>query len=240
MGIFYLNVSDTLPDGTYDSGSASGSLSPSTPNVSISVALHPLAYLPVLVLESDGVTPAQDVTVTVNGTEQQDTSTNGLVLFHDLLVGNGYSLLAVSRAVESEHSAAQAGGAIANSGTNSLVTLVLPAVGSVQGVLLDSDGITPASDAQVVITYQSGPFAGVTDTALTDPLGTFAFTDVPQGGYLLTATSLSLAASLNGTLTAGDLTNSVTLKLGASGTLTGTIVRADGVTPVAGVEVVIQ
>ncbi len=240
MGLFNLNAIYTLPDGTRDTGSGSGLLTQADPNASVQIALHPLAYLPVLVLETDGVTPAQNATVTINGTEQQDTDTNGLVMFYDLPVGEGYTLLAVSRIVAQEHSATEVGGTIATRGTNMLVTMVLPAVGSVQGVLFDSDGVTPASDAQVVITYQSGPFAGDTDTELTDTQGNFAFTDVPLGGYLLAATSLSLSGSLNGTLTAADRTNSVTLKLGASGTLTGTIVRADGVTPVSGVEVVIQ
>ncbi|MGA2656274.1 MAG: LamG-like jellyroll fold domain-containing protein [Verrucomicrobiota bacterium] len=240
MGVFNLNVFYTLPDGATDTGSGSGLLTLAAPNANVQIPLHPLAYLPVRVVRNDGVTPAQNTTVTVNGIEQQDTGTNGEVMFYDLLVGAGYSLEAVSRIVEEQHNAVQVSGTVATRGTNALVTMVLPGVGSVQGVLLDSDGLTPAAGAQVVIHYQGGLFAGDTETALTDAQGRFSFIDVPVAGYLLTATSLSLAASLNGTIAAANQTNSVTMHLGASGTLRGTIVRADGATPVAGVDVLIQ
>ena len=63
---------------------------------------------------------------------------------------------------------------------------------------------------------------------------------MPLGDFLVTAYNLSLAASENGTLTAPDTTNQIALRLGNSGTILGEVVRADGVTPVSGEDILIE
>ena len=240
MGIFNIQAKYTLADGKTVSGSGSGMLSASAPNASVQIQLQPLAYLPVRVVLDDGVTPAQNTTVTLGGSgQQQDTGTNGEVLFVDLPVGGFYLLEAVSREGGEQHNAVEVSGTVASRGTNALVTMVLLGVGSVQGTVLASDGHTPASNVQVVIQYESGPFVGVTDSALSDAQGKFSFTDVPLGGFRVTATSVSLGAALNSAISASGQTNDVSLQLGASGTVVGALVRADGVTPVAGMNILL-
>ena len=129
---------------------------------------------------------------------------------------------------------------LAGRGTNPVVTLVLPGVGSVAGAVVASDGVTPVTNAEVTLTFQGPLFAGEIVTALSGPQGSFAFDDVPMGPFLITAAKQSLSASANGAITTAGETNQVTLRLGDSGSILGEVVRADGVTPVAGVDLAID
>ncbi|MCW5557601.1 MAG: Ig-like domain-containing protein, partial [Verrucomicrobiae bacterium] len=109
----------------------------------------------------------------------------------------------------------------------------------VRGVVVGSDGATPISGAEVVLTFQAPVFSGQSVTAVSAADGRFAFDDVPVGDYRLTASSVSLASSLTAGIEAGGETDEVTLRLGDSGSVAGRLVRADGVTPVSGVDVLL-
>lgn len=241
LGAFTLSANYAIPGalGLRVTGHATGTLSSTATNASVNIQLQPLTAVSVRVVRTDGITPAQNTLVTVGG-QQEDTDTNGAALFTDLLVPATYGVTAISQAGGDIFDGAETNVVLSSRLTNSTVTLVLPGVGNVVGTVVGSDGITPVNEAQVTLAFQSALFAGQSDTALTDTNGHFAFSDVPIGAYLLTAANQSLGISQNGTINTANQTNVVTLQLGNSGTIIGIIVRADGVTPVGGVDVEID
>ncbi len=238
LGSFNLNVNFNLADGGgMVSGSGSGNISPTSPIANVQIKLQTLGILPVLVVRDDGVTPATNATV-VLASLQQDVDTNGRVLFRDLKLG-GYSVEAFSRTTQEANNGAVTNVNITVQGTNPVLVVTLPGTGVVQGTLFGSDGVTPVVNGQITIQFQSGLFSGGSITAISDGQGRFSFSDVPVGNYRITAENLALAASLNGALAGPNQTNTVSLRLAGSGTVTGTIVRQDGVTPVGSQDVVI-
>ncbi len=241
MGAFYLNASYVLPGAVNVSvsGQANGTLSASSGSVSVSIQLRPLTYLTVQVLRSDGVTPAQNTLVTLGG-NQENTDTNGLASFSNLQVPGNYYVTAISQVGGDRSDGTWTNISLTSRGTNPVVTLVLPGVGSVAGTVVGSDGSTPVVNADVTLQSQAALFGGQSFTALTDAQGRFSFSDVPLGSFLITAYNLSLAASENGLLNTAGQTNQVTLRLGNSGTVVGQVVRADGFTPVADEDILIQ
>ncbi|HYG24635.1 MAG TPA: Ig-like domain-containing protein [Verrucomicrobiae bacterium] len=240
VGNFTLHARD-LPvsqGGRNTSGSANGSLGASTLVASVNVQLQPLGTLPVNVVREDGVTPAQNVTVTL-GSLQQDTDANGSVRFDNLRLGN-HVITAVSRTGGELRNAVRLGVSLARTGTNPAVTLRLPGVGSVNGVVLASDGVTPVPGAEVIISFQTGVFSGTKVTAVSAAgTGRFAFDDVPAGEYRISAASVSLAGSVMGSITNHGQIDEVSLRLGASGIIVGRLLRADGLTPVSNVDVLV-
>ncbi len=239
VGGFTLDAHDrSVAEGGRDtSGTAAGTLSASLLTVSINVGLQPLGTLPVTVVRDDGFTPATNVTVKL-GARQLDTDERGSVRFENLPL-TGYTIIAISRRGGELRNGAQVNVSVAQVGTNPPVTIRLPGVGALHGVVVASDGATPVSGAEVVVTFQEQPFAGVQVTAVSRSDGRFEFTDVPVGDYRLTASSVSLAAALSGRIATGGETDDVTLRLGDSGVVAGRLVRADGITPVPGIDVLL-
>lgn len=241
MGGFNLSANYSIPGALnfVVSGQASGVLSLATNTTTVDIQLQPLSDLTVQVFRPDGATPAQNVLVTVNGT-QQNTSSNGTAFFNNLPVPATYSVTAISQLGGDLADGAQTNVTLSTRGTAAFATLVLPGVGYITGTVVASDGVTPVDNADVTFQSQNPLFGQDNLTALSDPQGHFSFNDVPLSGYLLTAVTEALAASQNGTLTTNGQTNVVVLQLGASGTIMGEVVRADGVTPVGGEEILIQ
>jgi hypothetical protein len=68
-------------------------------------------------------------------------------------------------------------------------------------------------------------------TQLADGQGHYSFGNVPVGDFRVSAENQALAASANGTISSDGVTVTQNLTLGASGTVTGRLVRADGITP---------
>ncbi|MBI1176201.1 hypothetical protein GC207_02040, partial [bacterium] len=219
------------------SGRATGSLSASTLSASADIQLQQLGYLPVKVVREDGTTPAANATVSI-GTVQQDTDEQGNASFGNLRLGN-YKVSARSRNGGELHNGTIVSAVVSLAGTNSPVTIRLPGVGSVSGTVVASDGSTPVEGAEVVITFQAPLFDGQQVTFVTGSDGRFSFSDVPVGNYIVTASNISLAAAQNGNISVSGEMDDLTLRLGDSGSIIGTVVRADGTTPVAGVDVVI-
>ncbi len=174
------------------------------------------------------------------GGAQQDTDPQGNAMFRDLRVPGSYTVTAISQIAGETHSAARKSVSLTMSGTNATATLTLSGVGNVAGTVVGSDGTTPVENAQITLQFQGPLFAHEQVTGLSDAQGQFSFPDVPLGPFLVTAASQSLAASENGSITSPGETNVVALQLGASGSLLGRVVRADGITPVGGVDVAID
>ncbi|MBK8001598.1 MAG: carboxypeptidase regulatory-like domain-containing protein [Verrucomicrobia bacterium] len=239
VGNFTLSAKDRLvvDGGRGTSGSAAGSLNANLLTVSVNVQLQPLGTLPVKVVREDGVSPASNVTVRL-ATRQLDTDETGSVRFENLGFGN-YTITAISRTGGELRNGARISAPVAQVGTNPVVTIRLPGVGAVRGVVVASDGVTPVSGAEVVIVFQSPVFSGQTVTAVSAANGSFEFTDVPVGDYRVTAASVSLAASAVGSISAGGEADNLTLRLGDSGVVAGRLVRTDGVSPVEGIDVLL-
>ena len=240
IGNFTLRARDrpVAEGGSGTTGSASGTLTDAAPVVSVNVQLEPRASLPVRVVRQDGLTPATHATVFLDS-RQQDTDEQGAVRFDNLPLGN-YTVTAVSRIGGELRNAIRVSVPVSRQGTNQVVTLRLPGVGAVGGVVLASDGVTPVDSAEVIITFQGQVFSGESVAAVTGLDGRFSFTDVPVGPYRVTAASVSLAASQGGSIGEGGEVDEISLRLGDSGSVMGRVVRADGTTPVEGVEVLLS
>jgi hypothetical protein len=146
-GHFSLSAND-LPlaqGGRATSGAASGNLSAATLVATVNIQLKPLGSLPVNVVRPDGVTPAQNATVFLAG-KQQDTDELGAVRFDNLALGN-YQVTAISRAGVELRNGARLTTVLSQPGTNPPVTIRLPGVGAVNGVVVGSNGTTPVSGA---------------------------------------------------------------------------------------------
>jgi len=228
------------------SGYATGVLPQGASSVEVEIPLQALGILPVAVLRSDGVTPAANARVSLLlplGDEplqkESDTDVSGLVRFSDLPVTGGYRLRATSLLGGELRNGVLVITNVASRGTNESMTLVLPGIGRVTGQVLASDGVTPVNNAQVLLEFGAFAFKGENDLFVTGPDGRFDFPDVPVGAYRVTASSGSLAAAINAELTVEGETDDLVLRLGDSGTIQGRLVRADGATPVPGIEVLI-
>jgi hypothetical protein len=229
------------------SRAARGTLAESATSVSVDVPLEALAYLPVQVFRSDGETPASGTQVRIRRKvgfsglieQEKDADAAGEVWFNDLPLLNGYTLRAVSVLGGEFRNGVQILTDITGRGTNPPVRLILPGIGRVEGLVLGSDGVTPLSNAEVVAQFEAPAFAGETDLFVTGTDGRFVFADVPVGAYRLTAASGSLAASFNGEISVEGEVDEVTLRVGDSGSVLGRLVRADGVTAVSDIEVLI-
>lgn len=237
VGPFTLSALDrpNLQGGHGASGSATGNLSASTLTASVDVQLQPLGILPVQVLREDGVTPADNVRVTL-GRSILDTDPSGQVIFTDLPVQSTISVTAISARAGNQHSGASGSTVIGLVGTNPPLSLVLKGSGTVSGKVVGSDGNTAVSGAEVRIQYLAPLFSGESRLAVAGAQGEFVFEDVPVGGYRVSAQQLSLAGSISGNIDHHQEKDVVTLRLGDSGTVRGRLVRADGETPVDGVD----
>ncbi|MBL9175134.1 MAG: carboxypeptidase regulatory-like domain-containing protein [Verrucomicrobiales bacterium] len=239
VGAFSLSAMD-LPKsqgGRGTSGFASGSLDATTLVASVNIQLQPLGVLGVNVVRSDGSTPATNVTVRLDAT-QRDTDEQGAVVFADIPLG-AHGISAISRAAGERRNGTSIRTVVAVAGTNPPVTVRLPGVGSVGGTVVGSDGVTPVTGAEVVISFQDSLFSGENVTAVTGGDGAFSFPDVPVGAYRIVASSVSLAGSVSGSVATAGETDVVTLRLGDSGSLVGRLVRADGATGVPGVDILV-
>ncbi|MEX0742246.1 MAG: Ig-like domain-containing protein, partial [Phycisphaeraceae bacterium] len=118
-------------------------------------------------------------------------------------------------------------------------TVRLLGVGNVSGNVVLSDGVTPIGGAVVTLVSQTPRFYGQTQRVFTDFTGRFSFDNVPNGTYCLLAEFLVLGVNYTSAITNANQNDFVNLPLGASGTVIGKLVRADGITPVADVDVLL-
>ena len=140
LGSFNLSAEYVLPGmvNRTISGKASGVLTPSAKSVTIDIQLQQLTQLPVVVLTSSG-RPATNTSVTLNATGfgmAQDTSVEGAVWFANIPVPGTYTLTAISKVAGQLHNGTRVSGTLIAIPTNQTVTITLPGVSSVAGVVL--------------------------------------------------------------------------------------------------------
>jgi hypothetical protein len=238
-GPFALDAADAA--GKYR-GSIARVLAENATTLDVTIALTPLALVPIAVVLADGVTPATNATVLLSDSVQNfasDTGTDGRVAFADVPLG-GYTLRAASRDIADSRNVGQTPLEITAQGGNAETLIRLPGVGRIDGTVVASDGVTPLAAVTVVLGLQSPLFTGVTEFTLTDGAGQFQFANVPIGGYQLQAEEQALAATASGDIANHAEVDVVNLRLGASGSVIGRLTRADGTTGMDGAEVLLS
>lgn len=207
-------------------GSVRGVLTEANSPLRAEVRLDGLAMLEVVVVESDGVTPATNATVMarVDPTRSAETDETGRVLFTELPLGQ-WPISARSLRPGQGNSTGETKAALVLPGEVQRATLRLSGVATLAGVLRDGNG-RPAATA--AIEWTGGRQGESPRATVSAADGTFALADLPLGPWRLQATLGALAAFSSGEfLQAGDSTN-LTLRLGASGTLLGSVIRESG------------
>ncbi len=90
------------------------------------------------------------------------------------------------------------------------------------------------------MTGLASPFAGQSETVIADENGSFSFDNIPVGPLKLAAFSQTQGAQASTALATPGQELVQDLILSASGTVEGRLVRADGVTPAPGADVVVS
>ncbi|MFN0129716.1 MAG: Ig-like domain-containing protein, partial [Verrucomicrobiales bacterium] len=237
-GIFTLTARDPV---TGLRGGARATMAPSTGSLEVNLPLQATASATILVLEPDGVTPA-DATVRLAGDSGglfADTGPDGRARFENILVltanSSPYNISATSRRTGETRSVASGSVSPRVRGAEEFATLVLRGVGTVEGQVLQADGLTPAAGAEVRLQMPTGN----TETVVATAQGAFQFTNVPVGQSSLSAFSQALGAQSPVTVAAPGATVTQNLVLTASGTVIGRLLRADGTTAAEGADVII-
>ena len=236
-GAFVLEARD---EATQLGGSRSGVLPENVPTYEADILLEPLARFTLTVMRPDGITPATNTAIQLRGPRSLTVNADeqGQAHFVHLSLG-GYSVRASSLLPGETRSSAEAGFRLTAAGSAPDVTVQLPGVGMVAGRVFQSDGVTPAPTAQVTLALRSPLFLGERLNTYCDGAGRYVFTNVALGPYALNATALALGASTNGTIAVDGQTDNVDLTLGACGAIQGRLVRADGLTSVPDIDVVV-
>ncbi|HEY6228286.1 MAG TPA: carboxypeptidase regulatory-like domain-containing protein, partial [Verrucomicrobiae bacterium] len=218
------------------SGDASGVLGEDVARVEIDVTVKALAQVTVQVWRGNTNSPGTNVTVSLFGdkTFAVDTDSNGRARFPNTLPIGTYNVTAVSTIDEDNHNGTNIIGGLVllSPGTNSDAQIFLPGIGQVRGKVVASDGATPVANASVFLVMQDAPFQQIQLAEISATDGTFTFDNVAVGHYAVQAQSGSLSAQANGAINTGSEVDNITLTLFPSGSVTGRLLRADGVTSV--------
>ena len=223
-GTFRVSVSNTA---TGDKGQASGQVSAAGTPQTVNVTFDGLGTVTVTVQSATGsAVPNAQVTIQGQtqfaGTQSGTTLPNGTVMFSGVFAG-GFSVSAFDPATNLRGFAS---GTVPANGTAS-VLLVLQPSGTVTGRVFAPDGATPESGATVTL-------ASVSSSSLTQMIsasdGSFQFTSVPLGTYLLesfdaTGQERSIAQL---TVATGGQTVTQNLVWAGEGVVSGHVYNPDG------------
>ncbi|MDU0460473.1 MAG: Ig-like domain-containing protein [Geobacteraceae bacterium] len=225
-GRYTVNASDP---GNGLSGQASGTLSYENETVTSLVHIAPTGSIAGRVLLPDGVTPVLNATVRLNGGSPVSVNAETAAFRYDnLAAGRSYTL------TTSQPNTRRSGSAIATITRDLEVAngdIILGGVGTVSGVVFDSDGSTPLSGATVELRFNGG-----TLTSYTSGDGSFSFSDIPTGPFTLIAshTMRVTGSSVSGYLQNEGQVAALDLVLGPVASIKATVLLADGVTPSRG------
>ncbi len=231
-GAFSLKAEDPV---THLQGKNEAVLPDNVASFQISVALEPLGSIVVTVLRPGGVVPATNVTVSISGSSKKlnaDSLTGSSVRFDGLPL-DGYRIVARSQSASEDSSAAEANATVASAGQIATATLTLAGIGSITGKVLQSDGLTPVAGAAVALS-QRAPFGDLSRTVFSDGSGRYRFDNAAVADYQISTTFGLLGVSVAGSIGRDGELDTVDLRLAQSGAVIGRLVRADGITPVAG------
>lgn len=194
------NVYATNP-ATQLSGSSSGSVAAGATS-NITITLQGAGTVQGTVFQPDGVTPAAYAIVRINGqkTKQMFSGTDGSFRF-DVMPTGGYSIAVYD---SKNFLRAYADGIQVNT-DGQVVTqnLTLHGNGSVTGTVTDPDG-NPVAGIGVSLSSSAGSFAH-SAFAYTNSGGVYNMTDIPVGGFTVTASRVTAEARYYGQNT-GEVT----------------------------------
>jgi hypothetical protein len=226
--------------GNFLTGTSSGMLQGEASVLTLDVALRDSGTVTGHVVNAVGNTaaPLSLITVRVGGTggATLTTTTNEAGAFAFDRVPAGFATLdaEVLGGIDKATTATDVPGAQTVD-----VTLTLNGVGSIHGTARDSAGQPIAGDVTVT---GNGAFR-YSFTVQSGADGTFALPQVLAGPFSATLRAKSgeffLYGTASGTVPAGQ-TADVTVQIQPSGTVTGLVLRSDGVTPAVGANVVLQ
>ncbi len=128
-------------------------------------------------------------------------------------------------------------GTLASDGQRLVLDLSPVARGTVRGSVLSADGTEPVGGAPVTIVVQGLFYESFQGVTLSD--GSFMFEGIPAGGFTIEARGLitGLIGTAKGSLALEGQVVAAEVRLEATGTIRGTVVRADGTTPAVGAQV---
>jgi hypothetical protein len=186
----------------------------------------------VQVLRPSGL-PGSNATVTItSGGGSATTDTNGVAIIDNIRAG-GFTVRANSLLVSETFSQGETNGTLPVSTLQTNVVVRLSGVGAIKGRVFKSDGVSGADFASLRLQFLSDPFRNTTRGPFTtDANGDFTINNVALGIFRLTAEHVALSGTTNGTIAQAGQTNTVNVRLGASGVVIGRLVRADGTTVV--------
>jgi len=232
-GVFVGNFTVSAADPASGLGGfASDALELDGEEVSLTVTLTPAGTLTGTVFEADGSTPVPGAVVTLAPSLRQAVADSaGLYRFDNLPLGS-YEI-DVEKPANGDRAAATASLGMVDAVV--VQDLVLNGLGTVHVTVLDAGG-TPVAGAQVLVA--SGTRFGGRFEALTDGTGQASFTNVLAGPIAVSAMDPleQLGGSIESNLLVGEILE-VEVSLEASGDILGTVVAADGVTPVPNIRV---
>ncbi len=215
-----------------------------------------------IVTESDGTTPIEGLNVCINEYDSDNhigcanSAADGTYQFSGLASGDyrvnvdtyGTNFISEYYNDQLDWSMADRVTVTAPSDTPN-IDFALEAGGSISGIVTESDGSTPISDARVCVEeYPWGAGYGCQDV---NPDGTYTFNGLPTGTYRATAQAPGFAKELFSELpyygdwssatpvnvTAGSDTPDIDFTLDPGGTISGTVYAEDGTTPLGGVPI---
>ena len=209
-------------------GRATGELAQANSPLRVDLPVEGLGFAEIIVLEPDGVTPATNVTVRINGDRPfiGDTDATGRASFREIPLRRT-QVTARSNRVGERNSSAQGELHLSRPGQTQHLTLQLSGVAMLSCVVRDSAN-QPAANAAISLSFESGGSAGTRREAVTAADGSFALQDLALGPWRLQATLGALAAFAGGTFTQAGEQTQLDLHLGSSGSLTGTVLRENG------------
>ena len=216
-------------------GQTKGSITSDSQNVTSNVTLGAAGTISGTVYQSDGVTVVAGAQVTVNPFGlTATTDSNGFYEFDVLPVGS-YQISVTNPATGDKGAGS---GTISSQDQIVTVNISLNGLGQVVVTVIDGGGnLIPG--AQLALT--STTTFGGTQNGVTQSNGTFTFSQVLAGTFSIVASNP--ATQLSGQNTGTVSVNSsaaVTVQLQPAGTIQGTVYAPDGVTPVAGIQLVLQ
>jgi hypothetical protein len=214
-------------------GHASGQIVAEGQSVTTDVLLGPSATVTGTVFHFDGVTPVSNAQVNLTGGFTSVADGNGVYSFNFVPLGS-YSISATD-----PNNGDQGAGSVTLTTQDEIqtVNVVLNGLGTVTATVVDATS-TPVANALVTLTGQSS-FGGVFN-GVTQPDGTFTFSQLPAGSFSVTASNpqTGAGASVTSSVAAGQ-SATVTLQLQPVGSIAGVVFAVDGVTPVADMSVVL-
>jgi len=234
-GTFAIEATDVL---TEFKGTATGRIAAEGELVDVNVTLEPFGAVDVTVLDAPGQ-PAGNATLTIagpGGTRTAAVDAAGRFAFEHLRLGT-YRVVARSLSDPGDAGGGQATLATANQRVES--TVRLRGTGRVTVSVVAADGTTPVASARVTLEAR-GAFAGeqpgpaaATLNGFTDAAGRVTLANVSIGEFFARGEAAALGGVVPGTLAAPGETASATVRLGASGTVSGRVLLPGGTTPAA-------